>query len=226
MTQACLGGSAVLSKQHRHLIAGIERSDSLAWNPHKTMGVPLQCSMFLIRHRGMLHECNSSAAQYLFQQDKFYDVSYDTGDKSVQCGRKVDVFKFWLQLKVRGLSGMERLFDNSLTMTQYFVDQLNGRTGFRCIIDSFDYTNVCFWYVPSSMRNESETEEWWQHLSTIAPQIKEKMIKSGTLMVGYSPLPNQGIGNFFRMALTAYPPAEKKHLDFVIDEIERLGESI
>ena len=29
----------------------------------------------------------------LFQQDKFYDVSYDTGDKSVQCGRKVDAFQ-------------------------------------------------------------------------------------------------------------------------------------
>ena len=37
---------------------------------------------------------------YIFPQDKFYDVSYDTGDKSVQCGRKVDAFKLWFMLKV------------------------------------------------------------------------------------------------------------------------------
>jgi hypothetical protein len=34
-----------------------------------------------------------------FQQDKFYDVSYDTGDMSVQCGRKVDAFKAWSEFR-------------------------------------------------------------------------------------------------------------------------------
>lgn len=64
-------------------------ANSISWNPHKMMGAPLQCSVFLLREKGLLHEANAAAAQYLFQQDKFYDVSYDTGDKSIQCGRKV-----------------------------------------------------------------------------------------------------------------------------------------
>lgn len=63
---------------------------SISWNPHKVLGAPLQCSMFLIKEKGILLECNSANAKYLFQQDKFYDVAYDTGDKSVQCGRKVN----------------------------------------------------------------------------------------------------------------------------------------
>jgi len=33
------------------------------------------------------------SADYLFQQDKPYDVSYDTGDKAIQCGRHNDIFK-------------------------------------------------------------------------------------------------------------------------------------
>lgn len=45
--------------------------------------------MFLVKENGLLHKCNSASASYLFQQDKFYDISYDTGDKSIQCGRKV-----------------------------------------------------------------------------------------------------------------------------------------
>ena len=48
---------------------------------------------FFTYRTGLLASCNSASAGYLFQQDKFYDVSYDTGDKSVQCGRKVDAFQ-------------------------------------------------------------------------------------------------------------------------------------
>lgn len=44
-------------------------------------------------------------ASYLFQQDKHYDLSYDTGDKALQCGRHVDVFKLWLMWRAKvGLS--------------------------------------------------------------------------------------------------------------------------
>ena len=76
------------------------RADSVTWNPHKSLGVPLQCSAFLTTHEGLLASCNSTKASYLFQQDKVsYDVSYDTGDKSIQCGRLNDVFKLWLMWK-------------------------------------------------------------------------------------------------------------------------------
>ena len=46
--------------------------------------------------QGLLISCNQMCADYLFQQDKPYDVNYDTGDKVIQCGRHNDIFKFWL----------------------------------------------------------------------------------------------------------------------------------
>jgi hypothetical protein len=52
-------------------------------------------------------------AGYLFQPDKQYDVSYDTGDKAIQCGRHVDIFKFWLMWKAkvwRGNPGSRELW--------------------------------------------------------------------------------------------------------------------
>ena len=72
----------------------------MTWNPHKSMGVPHQCSCFVTKHQHMLAECNSTEAGYLFQKDtKTYDSSLDTGDKSIQCGRLADVFKLWLMWK-------------------------------------------------------------------------------------------------------------------------------
>lgn len=38
---------------------------------------------------------------YVYQQDKFYDTSYDTGDKYIQCGRRADVLKFWTMWKAK-----------------------------------------------------------------------------------------------------------------------------
>lgn len=237
---ACLGGSLIVSPQHRRRLVGIERSDSLAWNPHKSLGVPLQCAMLLVRQSGQLHRCNSTQAQYLFQQDKFYDVSYDTGDKSVQCGRKVDVFKFWLMLKARGLAGMATRLDRAMEMAAYLTVECRRRDGFRLVPgrlavhdggEGFDFTNVCFWYVPQRMRHDDragdgENAQWWEELYKVAPAIKERMCMEGTVMVGYSPLPHRQIGNFLRMVVACYPMAGKREMDFVLDEIERLGELV
>lgn len=108
------------------------RANSVTWNPHKMMSVPLQCSALLVREevmqlctpsvslfppcvrperplrlfpQGLMQNCNQMHACYLFQQDKHYDLSYDTGDKALQCGRHVDIFKLWLmwRAKVRPL---------------------------------------------------------------------------------------------------------------------------
>ena len=38
------GASVLLSPKHSKLVDGIERADSVVWNPHKMMGVPLPCS--------------------------------------------------------------------------------------------------------------------------------------------------------------------------------------
>ena len=66
--------------------------------------------------QGVLQQAHSANASYLFQQDKFYDVSYDTGDKSLQCGRKVDVLKVWMMWKAKGHIGFEAKIDNAFEM--------------------------------------------------------------------------------------------------------------
>ncbi|XP_034109224.1 cysteine sulfinic acid decarboxylase [Drosophila albomicans] len=224
---ACLGGSALLAHKYRSLLAGLERADSFAWNPHKTLGVPLQCSLFLTRESDLLTRCNSIEVNYLFQQDKFYDVSYDSGNKSVQCGRKIDSFKFWLMLKARGYAQYGHLVDHAIDMSRLLEQKLRERPDrFRLVLDKHEYSNVSFWYIPKALRvsRKEETPEWWTRLYTVAPKIKEQMAYSGTLMVGYTPLSSRKLGNFFRMVLTCFPVLEASELDFILDEIERLGE--
>ena len=79
----------------------------------------LQCRSVLFFHfQGLLNECNCAQARYLFQQDKHYDTSYDTGDMSLQCGRKVDVVKVWMMWKGKGDLGMERDIDHIFSLSR------------------------------------------------------------------------------------------------------------
>ena len=60
----------------------------------------------------------------------------------------------------------------------------------------------------------------------VAPQIKEKMMKQGTLMVAYQPLPSKGLVNFFRMVFHCVPEPTEEDVTFVLDEIEKLGKDL
>nr|XP_054752159.1 cysteine sulfinic acid decarboxylase-like [Lytechinus pictus] len=220
---AAWGGGALLSSTHRHYLDGINRSNSVTWCQHKMMGVPLQCSAFLLNgNETLMNRCMSAKARYLFQQDKFYDISYDTGDKSLQCGRKVDAFRLWLMWKAKGNKGFEVEIDHKFAISRYFTQLLHEREGFEVLMEP-QCTNVCFWYIPECLRNEERTPEFWQRLSKVAPAIKEGMVLEGSMLIGYQP--NSDQINFFRI-IFSNARATKESVAFVIDEIDRLGQAI
>ncbi|XP_019327415.1 PREDICTED: glutamate decarboxylase 1 [Aptenodytes forsteri] len=221
---AAWGGGLLMSRKHRHKLNGIERANSVTWNPHKMMGVLLQCSAILVREKGILQGCNQMCAGYLFQQDKQYDVTYDTGDKAIQCGRHVDIFKFWLMWKAKGTVGFENQINKCLELAEYLYTKIKNREEFEMVFEGEpEHTNVCFWYIPPSLRGMPDCDERREKLHRVAPKIKALMMESGTTMVGYQPQGDKV--NFFRMVISN-PAATKSDIDFLIEEIERLGQEL
>nr|DBA24639.1 TPA: hypothetical protein GDO54_012266 [Pyxicephalus adspersus] len=221
---AAWGGGLLLSKKHRFKLNGIERANSVTWNPHKMMGVPLQCSAILIREKGLLQACNQLCAKYLFQPDKQYDVTYDTGDKTIQCGRHVDIFKLWLMWKAKGTSGFELQVNKCLENAEYLYKKLKTRDNFELVFpDEPEHTNVCFWYIPPCLQGMPKDREWNVKLHKVTAKIKARMMEEGTVMVSYLPLKEKP--NFFRMVISN-PAANKTDIDFVLEEIERLGHDL
>lgn len=221
---ACWGGSLMLSPKYKTKLKGIERANSISWNPHKMAGAPLQCSVFMVRDKGLLHEANSAAAQYLFQQDKFYDVSYDTGDKSVQCGRKIDAFKLWMMWKARGDLGLNKLADQTMVTAQFCLNTVAKREGFKLVSEVLQCPNVCFWYIPTFMREKEQDQRWWDTMHKITPKIKELLTLNSQLMVAYSPLRNYK--NFFRLAFTFHPAVSEDQVMSMLQSIEQCGETV
>lgn len=121
--------------------------------------------------------------------------------------------------------GFERLIDNAFEKAEYLANEITKRPGFELVIPKFEYTNVCFFYIPKFMQQkEPKDDKWWKNISKITTLIKERMMINGNLMVGYSPLYHKNIGNFFRMVVTCHPPASEDSMNFILDEIERICE--
>ncbi|XP_070497231.1 cysteine sulfinic acid decarboxylase [Chironomus tepperi] len=219
---AAWGGGALISQKYKKLLKGIERSDSVTWNPHKMLACPQQCSTFLCRHEGILSECHSSNAAYLFQKDKFYDTKYDTGDKHIQCGRRADVYKFWYMWRAKGTKGFEKHVDQIFEKAEYFTEIIRNREGFELIAEP-ECTNICFWYIPKKLRNLPRDDNFNQELHKIAPKVKERMMKEGSMMITYQPLNSKP--NFFRLVLQDSSLTKQDMMHFV-DIIETYSEEL
>ncbi|KAK5914559.1 hypothetical protein CgunFtcFv8_008992 [Champsocephalus gunnari] len=221
---AAWGGGLLMSDRHRMKLQGIERAWSVTWNPHKMMGVPLQCSVILIKKRGLLQGCNEIGATYLFQTDKHYDVNYDTGDKSIQCGRHQDVFKLWLMWKAKGSQGFGSQVNKCLENAEYLYEQLQRRTDFELVFKHKpEHSNVCFWYLPPSLRGLQPGPDRDMRLHQVAPRIKGRMMEKGSLLIGYQPLGDKV--NFFRCVFSN-PATQQEDIDFLLEEIAQFGEDL
>ncbi|XP_076756849.1 glutamate decarboxylase-like protein black [Xylocopa sonorina] len=218
---AAWGGGALMSKKYKYLLDGVELADSVVWNPHKLLAAPQQCSTLLLRHEGLLQAAHGSNASYLFQPDKFYDTSFDSGDKHIQCGRRADVLKFWFMWKAKGTQGLEKHVDRVFELSRYFTDSIRRREGFKLVLEP-ECTNVCFWYVPPSKRH-LRGEELSKVLQKIGPAVKERMMKKGSMLITYQPL--HQLPNFFRLVLQNSGLTEAD-MRFFADEIERLASDL
>lgn len=221
---ASWGGAALLSSKYSHLLEGIERADSVTWNPHKMMSSIQNDSAFLVKKPDLLLECNRMNASYLFQKDKHYDVRYDTGDKAIQCGRQVDILKVWLMWSAKGTIGFEQQINKLFELAQYLHDTIQNKPNFEIVLENPEFTNICFWYVPNRLKNmEKNSFEYKNELNKIAPGIKEKMMNEGRLMISYQPLDD--MPNFFRMVVSN-AATNLEDIQFMITEIERLGSEL
>jgi len=166
------GGSIILSEKHRHLMKGIEQTDSFAWNPHKLMNIPLICSALLVKKRGTLqHNITDINTDYIFHD---IDTIEDLGKKSIQCGRKVDAVKLWFAWKYFGLEGYQKRIDNLIDMATYAEKIINEQSKLELLSERQSFA-VCFRYVPDK---ESD-------LNKFNLELRESLRKSGKSIVNY-----------------------------------------
>ncbi len=135
-------GSVIFSDQKKHLLAGVERSDSFSYNAHKMLGTPLTCSIILVKNKKHLHDSFSNDAEYLYQTD---GDDFNLGKTSFQCGRRNDALKFWTLWKSLGTEGLEKIIDQQFDLADVARNYVENHPDYT-LYSYEDSISICFNY--------------------------------------------------------------------------------
>src|SRR5258705_6510694 len=98
---AAHGAAALLCAPYRHLLKGIERADSLVWDAHKMMLMPLLASAVLFRDRAAGEKAFEQRASYLFE-DRGETQAEDLGAQTFECSKPLLGFALYAALTTYG----------------------------------------------------------------------------------------------------------------------------
>jgi sulfinoalanine decarboxylase/sulfinoalanine decarboxylase/aspartate 1-decarboxylase len=135
-------GAAIFSEKHKHLLNGIEKSDSFSFNPHKMLGTPMTCSVILVKDKKHLYQSFANDADYLYQTDA---DEYNLGKTSFQCGRRNDALKFWTLWKAIGTKGLEEIVDHQFHLAKTAKEYILSNPDYKLYSEE-DTVSVCFNY--------------------------------------------------------------------------------
>lgn len=135
---AAHGASVLLSEKLAHLVRGLERADSLSWDPHKMMWMPLSLGSVLVRDGIWLRRAFHADAPYLFNAG-----AENLGEMTIQCSKRADAIKLWLVLRSRGAAAIVEPLERVTALTRYLYDRLAASDDFEPV-HAPDLNILCF----------------------------------------------------------------------------------
>lgn len=173
---AAWGGAVLVSDVLRErYMRGIEKVDSLTWDFHKMLGTALMCNVFLINNREhtLGRVCSGGNDSYLFH-GKNTNTVYNLGEVSLQCGRRVDSLKWFLDWKFYGRKGFGERVEYSLELCRYAEQVVRNYEELELVFPRNSF-NICFRYL---WKNELGDD--------LNLPLREKLYHEGSSLVGYA----------------------------------------
>lgn len=166
---AAHGGAAMLSPRHRHRVTGLVRARSIAWDPHKTLLLPLSAGMVLVRDQDDLTRAFTQEAPYLFSSGSDAQI-WDMGPRSFQCSRRADVLKLWVAIERYGSDNLARLYDRLCRMAYTLHGLLSARSDFMPLHEPMSNI-LCFAWTPPGVAEAD--------LDDLTDALRERYNRSG-----------------------------------------------
>jgi glutamate/tyrosine decarboxylase-like PLP-dependent enzyme len=189
---AAWGGAAALVPELASCIAGIERADSITFDAHKFLSVPMGAGMFFTRHPELPERVFATKTDYmpLTHGEPIVEPHRTT----MQWSRRFTGLKLFLSLAVAGWRGYEDAIRHQTAMGDLLRDRL-GATGWR-VVNRTPLPTVCF--VDANVL-QGGSMEW---LTAIVDRITKpgKAWISTTTMGGVKPVIRACITNFATQA--------------------------
>ena len=197
---AAWGGAAGFSPALASALAGIERADSITFDAHKWLSVPMGAGVFLTRQKGMLERTFRVAEGYMPTSGDLHVV--DPYAHSMQWSRRFIGLKVFLSLAVAGWEGYARGIEHQAAMGDLLREKLR-RNAWHLIPTTTPLPVVCF------VAETARSEEFLR-------QIAESVVVSGQAWINVVHL--RGFGPALRACIT--------HHESGPEDLDRLVEAL
>ena len=146
---AAYAGAAAVCPELRHHFMGWERADSVGLNPHKWLGVPMDCSVLWTRKQDDFRRAFSLVPEFLRSPDDAVNLS----EVSIPLGRRFRALKLWAVLRCYGRSGLQQRIRDHVRLAEVFEGWVRDEPGWE-VTAPRHFSLVCFRLDGSDADNE------------------------------------------------------------------------
>jgi len=148
---AAYGGFFMLTDHGRRMLKGIERSDSVVLDPHKSLFLPYGSGMVMVRDGARLAATHGYTGHYM--QDALEDESeMSPADLSPELSKHFRALRMWLPLVLLGTAPFRAALDEKLLLARWFRGRIEA-LGFE-VGPSPDLSIVTFRWAPAGMAED------------------------------------------------------------------------
>jgi glutamate/tyrosine decarboxylase-like PLP-dependent enzyme len=206
------GALANLSPELRPQLRGIERADSLAFDPHKWGYFPIEVGCVLVRHPEGQRDAFRTAAAYLASGEGGIAGRTDRfADRGMQLTRGFKALKVWMGLKAEGTEKLGRLIKQNVDQAAYLAARVRETTDLE-LLAPVPLNVVCFRY-----RGDGQAD-----LDQINKSILVRLHEAGVAAPSYTVL---GGRYALRVCITNHR-TRREDLDLLVREVVRLGREL
>jgi glutamate/tyrosine decarboxylase-like PLP-dependent enzyme len=151
---AAYGGAVVLSDELRGLLAGVERADSIAIDPHKWLYTSQSAGCVLLRDFGALSRSFHSDASYIWL-DEALRHGVDFAMHGPQFSRGFAALKVWVSLLAHGRAAYGRRIAHDVALIRYLGELVEEHPDFELMCEP-RLSICCFRYRPAGWNGSEE----------------------------------------------------------------------
>ena len=147
---AAYGGAAAFSPELRPLLAGIDRADTIAFDPHKWLYTPQSSACLLARDPQTLRAAFSIDAAYVREDAELSGRGVNIGELGPQWSRAFLALKVWMSLAAHGTEAYARRIAHDVELARYLDDRVREHPDLESMCP-VTLSIACFRYAPAGV---------------------------------------------------------------------------
>ena len=178
------GAVACLSERLKPLFRGIERADSIAFDPHKWLSTPIGGGCLVAREPEKLKNSFGMPLPAYVRQDKERTGDgIDLGLYGPEFSRSFYAFKVFFSLLAHGRRPYAASIERNVDLVRYLAESVDTHPNMERMSDG-KLSVCCFRYVPSTLRGDDQALDALNERLMTELQVDGRAFCSGSVVRG------------------------------------------